>query len=463
MPKIDEILGNSPTDEQTIAALREKTIIVPPWRGAKGLEREYNPYRHPVMDKGKYPDRIRDGRIREVTRIPIALQRLAVSRMTSILTATPIKHIYKPENDRQKEVARYLDKIFERTYFDTLNTERLDMLFAACEVMTLWYAVEDRNGRYGFDSPLKLRTRLFSPTLGDELYPLFDETGDMTAMSVGYTRGTGRRRVQFFDTYTAARHIQWSTEGGTWAKTADEAITLGKIPAVYMWRPTPIWEKTSEIVSELEWTLSRNGNYICDNSKPLLAVCADEVINYGEEKDSNHESRSVAQFPAGASVSYVTWQQATESMKFHSDTLRSLFFTQLQLPDWSFEKMSLLGLSGEAMQQLFIDARMKGTKEAARLQEPFDREVNVVKAFLKVMLPDGYSADIDALPVSVEFRPFSTTATKDIVENLIAANGGKPLASQRETVERLGWSNDVDQTLAEINDENAGDALNPTF
>ncbi len=460
---IDEILNSGRTADEVIAQLKEKTIIVPPWRGSKGLEAEYNPLKHPVMNRGEYPDQTKDGRIKRVTRISLALQKLAVSRMTSILTASPVKHVYKPENDRQKEVARCLDKIFEANYFRTLNIDRLETLFAACEVMTLWYAVRTPTRKYGFDSPLKLRCRNFSPMLGDELWPLFDEYGDLIALSVGYTRKVGRDRLQYFDAYTAARHIRWSTAAGPWAVELDEAITLGKIPAVYMWRPTPIWAGASDIVYELEWTLSRNGNYICDNSKPLLAVCADEMIPYGREEDSNHESRSVAQFPKGSSVEYVTWQQATESMKFHSDTLRNLYFTQLQLPDWSYEKMSQLALSGEAMQQLFIDARMKGEKEAARLAEPFDREVNVVKAFLKLMLPDGYADDIDALPVSTEFTPFTIAAEKDTVENLLAANGGKPVVSQRESIEKLGWSNDVDQTLREIDEESMGDALNPTM
>lgn len=39
--------------------------------------------------------------------------------------------------------------------------------------------------------------------LGDDLYPLFDEYGDMIAMSVGYQRKKGRKTVKFFDAYTA--------------------------------------------------------------------------------------------------------------------------------------------------------------------------------------------------------------------------------------------------------------------
>ena len=42
--------------------------------------------------------------------------------------------------------------------------------------------------------------------------PLFDEYGDMIAMSVGYQRKKGRKNVKFFDAYTANKHIKWYTE-----------------------------------------------------------------------------------------------------------------------------------------------------------------------------------------------------------------------------------------------------------
>lgn len=150
--------------------------------------------------------------------------------------------------------------------------------------MTLWYAVEQQHTAYGFKSDLKLRCRNFSPMFGDELYPLFDEYGDMVAMSVAYTRRNARKIVQYFDCYTATRHIKWSTQNGDWEAVEDEPITLQKIPCIYMYRPTPIWEDTSRIVYEIEWALSRNGNYLRENSKPLFVVFADEEMPYGKKE-----------------------------------------------------------------------------------------------------------------------------------------------------------------------------------
>lgn len=459
---IEELLKSGASAETIIAALKEKSIIVPVWSGRDGLVQQFDPTKHPVMNKQKYPDIVTDDGIEYVTRITCDLQRLATKRMTELVTGIPVKRVYKPDNDRQKEIASYIESIYERNRIDSVNNERCNMLFAGCEVLTLWYAIEERNNLYGFNSPLKLRCRNFSPMLGDDLYPLFDEYGDMIAMSVGYSRKKGRKLVQYFDTYTANKHIKWSNENGSWQEVENEDITLGKIPGIYTWRPTPIWEDTSKTVYEIEWALSRNGNYLRQNSKPLFVVFADEAISYGDEKSPNKEFRSIMQYPKGSTAQYITWQQAVENLKYYVGELRSLFFTQLQLPDWSYEKMSQQALSGESRKQMFIDAQLKVKDESGRLIEFFDREMNVIKAFLKVMLGEQFHKDIDALKVEMIITPFAITDEKDTINNLMAANGGEPIMSQRESIELFGHSDDVDKTLKEIAEQRKKDIFEPT-
>lgn len=462
---IDEILNPGLTPAAMIAALKDKSVIVPSWGGRRGLLHEYDPRKHPVMCKAQYPDITNDdGTVELVTRITCNLQQLATKRMTELITGIPVRRVYKPENERQKEVAAYIEKIYERNRIDSVNIERCNMLFAGCEVMTLWYAVEERNNIYGFNSPLKMRCRNFSPMLGDELYPLFDEYGDMIALSVGYTRKKLGKTVSYFDAYTADRHIKWSNERNSgWEVMEDEVNALGKIPAVYTFRPTPIWEDTSRIVFEIEWALSRNGNYLRKNSKPVFIVFADEQIQYGDEQSQDREFRSIMQYPKGSTAQYVTWQQAVENLKFYVAELRQSFFTQLQLPDWSYESMKSNPMSGESRKQLFIDAQLKVKDESGRLIEFYDREVNVVKAFSKASLPTSYHADIDALPVENVITPFTITDEKDTITNLTTANGGKPLISHRESIEMYGHSTDVDKTLQEIAEDEALDAFEPTL
>ena len=462
MPSIQDILGGSMTERERITALKQKTIDVPIWTGKQGLINEYDPTKHPVMNKQLYPDLVKDDGVERVTRITLSFQRLAAKRMSELLSGIPVKRIYKPEDEKQQQVATFLEKIFDRNRINSVNTDRINALFAGCEIFTLWYAVEQKNNLYGFASPLKLRCRTFSPMLGDELYPFFDEYGDMVAMSIGYTRKVGRKNVQYFDTYTDDLHIKWSNESGEWLAVEDEKTTVGKIPGIYTFRPTPIWEDTSRNVYEMEWTLSRNGNYIRENSKPKFIVCADEIIQYGDEMSGNKEFKSVMQYPTGARAEYVTWSQAIESLKFQIDTLRNLFFTQLQLPDWSYEKMSQQALSGESRKQMFIDAELKVQDESGRWLEFFDREINVAKAFLKLMLGQAWHEAIDALPVENVITPYRITDRKEEVETLMTANGNKPIMSQRESIEAYGRSDNVDQTLKEINEQEMADSFNLT-
>ncbi len=462
---IEDILNSAEiSNAQKIAYLKEKTITLPLWEGIRGLEAQYNPKKHPVMNKAKYPDVITDEGVQPVTRITVDLQRLAVKRMTELVAGIPVKRIYSPENERQKEIAYYMEQILQRNRIDSFNIERLNMLYAGCEVMTLWYAIEQDNNMYGFNSKLKFRCRNFSPMLGDDLYPLFDEYGDMTAMSIGYQRKVGKKTIQFFDAYTANRHIKYSNETGDWQEIENDDISsIGKIPCIYIYRPTPIWEDSSRIVEEIEWALSRNGNYLRDNSKPIFALFADEIVEYGNEKSPNREFKSILQFPKGSNAGYITWNQATETLKFHIDTLRSLFFTQLQLPDWNYEKMSQQALSGESRKQMFIDAQLKVSDESGRLLEAFDREINVTRKFLKLALPEEYTSDVESLKVKNEITPYRIGDEKETIENLLLANGNKPIMSQRESIESYGKTDDVDQTMLQIADENKADLFEPTL
>lgn len=460
---IEEILSSDLSAEQKIAALSDKTIFVRAWAGKKGLEEEYNPKMHPVMNTNEYPDIVDEDGIQKVTRIGLGFQKLAAKRMTELVTGIPIRRVYKPETNKQKEVSAFIESVFDRNRIESENTNRLHKLFAGCEIMTLWYGVENQNTLYnGVKSPIKIRCRTFSPMLGDELYPLFDEYGDMVAMSVGYQRKSGKKDVRYFDAYTANKHIKWSNENGSWEEIENEDISLGKIPAVYASRPEPIWEDTSSTVYEIEWSLSRNGNYLRENSKPLFCVFTDEVISYGNEKRPEQEAKSVMQFPKGSTAGYVTWEQAVENLKYYVSELRNLYFTMLQLPDWSYEKMSQAALSGESRKQMFIDAQLKVKDEKGPLIEFFDREINVVKQFAKIVFGESYYAEIDSLKVDIQITPFTISDVKDDINNLMTANGGKPLMSQRESIELYGQSDDVDKTLQEIREEETFDSFNLT-
>ena len=132
MPSIQDILGGSMTERESITALKQKTIDVPIWTGKQGLINEYDPTKHPVMNKQLYPDLVKDDGVERVTRITLSFQRLAAKRISELLCGIPVKRIYKPEDEKQQQVATFLEKIFDRNRINSVNTDRINALFAGC-------------------------------------------------------------------------------------------------------------------------------------------------------------------------------------------------------------------------------------------------------------------------------------------------------------------------------------------
>lgn len=454
---IKEILKGTPSE--IVNCLSEKSVSVPSW---KDLVKEYDSNYHDVMNKTEYPDVVNDdGSVDKVTRITLDFQKLATKRITELVCGIPVKRVASPENQTQKDVAAFIEKIYARNRIDNFNVERFNMLFCGCEVMTLWYAKEESNNIYGYPSPIKLRCKNYSPTLGDELFPLFDEYGDLVALSVKYKRKKLDEDVTYFDTYTAEKHLRFEI-GDEVTIIDDENITLGKIPAVYMYRPTPIWETTSKTISEMEMTLSRQGNYLRKNSKPVFGVFADEEIDFGKEGKEENEFRTIFQLPQGSSAQYITWAQATDAVKYHIEELKQMIFTQLQLPDFSWESMKSTPMSGEARKQLFIDAQLKVKDESGRILEFLDRELNVIKCFVKLIFPN-YAEEIDSLQIENKITPFTVSDFEDRVKNLITATGGKQILSVGTAIRELDIVADPDKEKEEIQRESTADAAEMTW
>ena len=92
---------------------------------------------------------------------------------------------------------------------------------------------------------------------------------------------------------------------------------------------------------------------------------------------------------------------------------------------------------------------------------PFTRIYYVTKGHAKIILP-SYSADIDALQVETLITPYQINDESETIQNLVTATGGKQIASQREAIEVLGWSEDPEKTLRQISEENIQDSFNLT-
>lgn len=459
---IEEILSlERPAD--IIQELKNKTINVIPW---SKLEKEYDKKKHPVYTDVSYQDKVNEktGQVVKQCRIALGLQKLAVKRIGELCFGIPVKRIYKPNKDNENEqaAASIIEAIFQKNKIDSVNIARSKYLYASCEFATIWYAQKTNTDYAGYPSEYKLRCKTYSPMNGSEIYPLFDDYDDMIVLSIAYSRNTGATKTSYFETFTANRHIRWVGKGSDWEIELDEVIKLNKITGIYQHRDEPIWEDESDNVYEMEWQLSREGNYLRKNLKPKWVVCTSEEIKFGKEDTSNNSDRDVLKYPEGTEAGYKTWDQAIESLRFHIETLRQNFFAQLQLPEMSSDVMKSMPMSAESRKMIFIDAQLKVTDESGLWLDSFYREINVVKAFAKELYP-ALAPAIDSLVVKVVITPYNIQDKKELIAMYMDGTGGKPVYSQRTAIENIGDAESVEEELQRIADESIEQLGVPTM
>lgn len=445
-----DINGKSPSE--IVKILSEKQLDIPLW---EKIKRDYEPKLHRInFDKTGREDKVRSsGRVDRASRIHIGLEKLLTARMSEFMFALPVKRIYHniEDNPTRQEIAKAMEAIYKYARIDTENKKRAVAYFASCEVFTVWYTVKSPNARYGFPSEYKLKCRSFSPMDDVDLYPLFDEYGDMLAMSMQYTRKDGIEEHTYFEAYTDSFHRKWERKGGEWEEISSEDIVIvGKIPGVYISRPQPIYDGLSHIREEIEYTLSRNSDTIAYNSAPIL-----KIVGQLSGVENKGETQRVYRLENGGNIEYVSWSQAIEALRYHVSTLLNVFWSQGQMPDISFEQMKSLGNIGyDARQTLLTDAHLKVGDESGPWIEALERETNVIKAFLKQMNTE-WASEIDEIEVEHIISPFIQNDEANEIKKWTTANGGKPVVSQLESIQNLGISQDPQKTLEQINAEAA--------
>lgn len=450
MDEITVILDSGRPISDVIDDLKNKSVEVPEW---SKLLKDYEPTKHKIVDdKETRKDKVKsDGILEKASRIYIGLEKLLTKRTTEFAFAIPVRRVYHntDDSDKRQQIAKAVEAIYKYARIDSENIKRGNAYFASCEIFTIWYAVEKPNTLYGFNSKYKLKCKTYSPMNGVKLYPLFDEMDDMLAMSFEYKKKIKDEEVTFFETYTADKHYAWKQQEGTWKEISiPQNIALLKIPGAYTYRPVPIYHGLSYIREEIEYTLSRNSDVIAYNSAPVLKVAGKLV---GDEDKG--ESRRIFRLQDGGDVSYVSWSQSIEALKYHVETLLKLFFMQGQMPDLSFENMKSLGNIGfDARQMILSDAHLKIGDESGAWVEFFERECSVIKEFLKFMNTD-WKDEVDNVEVEHIITPFIQNDEDALISRVQKGNGGKAIFSQLESIRMAGYSNDPAETLKQIQEE----------
>lgn len=404
-----------------------------------------------------------------VARIALAIQKLIVKRAVAFTFGNPVGLNAEPEEgSKEEDVLKAVKRVLFDTKSRTINRKVARAIFSSTEAAEYWYPVEKPTNNYGFGSKYKLRVAIFSPYLGDKLYPYFDETGDMIAFSREYTRKDNKGvKYTYFETYTDKEHHLWITTNSQWqlVEGYPKPNIIGKIPVIYGRQPAVEWEDVQGLIDRLEKLLSNFADTNDYHASPKIFTTG-SILGFAKKG----ESGAIIEGEEGATAQYLAWQNAPESVKLEIETLLRLIYTITQTPDISFDAVKGIGaVSGVALKLLFLDAHLKVQDKMEIFDDYLQRRLAVIQAYLSKMnaKDNEFVTACESLVIEPEIVPFMIEDEKANADLAMTVTGQKAIASRKTGIKKLGWVKDIDTELKEIEAEEAvgaySDVMEPTI
>ena len=357
-----------------------------PVEAQKALNPALHPVNDPVLRRDKQVQTSEGTRLERVARIALPLQQLIIKRSVAFLFGTPVRYECDSEDKQHQQAYKAILKILAQAKDNSLNRRIARATFSFGECAELWYPVPTATHYdYGFPCQFKLRCSLFSPAFGDTLYPYFDATGDMTAFSRAYKSLNPQGEsvgelADYFETYTATEHYLWRMVSGQYLleEGYPKPNPIGKIPIVYAHQPHRETQEVDPLIERLEHLLSNFAETNDYHAAPKLFVTGN--IQGWSQKG---EPGAIIEGDKDASMQYISWHNAPESVKLEMDTLLRMIYTLTQTPDISYQSVqSMSPPSGAALKLLFLDASLKVQDKREIFDAYLSRRLAILKAYL---------------------------------------------------------------------------------
>lgn len=415
-------------------AIKQIQAEVPERKVADYLK-QYDPKKHAITDPTKRKDKIIETdqglSTAPVTRIPISMQKLIVSRAATFLCGRPIKLIANPTDSVQMDMLNMVIKVWEDNKLDYESLGLAKILFSETEVGEIWYS-EAAEPEYWLGTPMdgskiRLRFRLVANSKSDKLYPVFNMVGDLIAFGRAYTVSIAGKKEERFDIYTSdTNYFMIKSESGWISKS--EVNFFKKIPAMYYSQALPEWSDVQEIIDRREVSLSNLADTNDYFGSPLIKAKG-EIKGFSQKG----EQGKVLELSEGAEAEYMSWDSSPESVKMEQLLLKDLSFELTDTADISFQQMKGLGdISGLALKMLFLAPHMKAADKEGIFGAVIQRRINFIKSALAIM----NSKLLPAVHMSIkpQFEYFLPKDDAGVVNLLSTATGGKPIISQKTAV-----------------------------
>lgn len=383
-------------------------------------------------------------KFQDLNRISLALQKLIVSRKAAFVTGGDVNVNAKPINSKEQDLYDEVLSIWRKNKLQFRNSDIFKRMAAETECAEIWYSSVDLEAK-----TVSMRMNVYSPSMGFDLIPVFDNIRNLIAFGLKYKTETATKTINHLDVYDAEKISKYTQiVGDTWILVETIMHGYGKIPVIYYGIIQPVWTDVQSMIERLETLMSNFGDTNDYNGSPILF--AEGKI---EGFSSKGETGKVIQGEQGAKLYYVNWDSAPESIKLEMERLLDFIYTITQTPNISFQEMKGLGdISGAAWDRLMIDAHLNAMDYHNGVYgEGIQRRLNFLKSAASSINTDLKAAiELDITP---QFSLFKLDSESDRIDTAMKANGNKPVMSQKESIIWTGISDDPEKTLEEIKSE----------
>lgn len=407
----------------------------------------------------------------KVNRVPASFQEIIVSRRVSFLLGNNVKYdsTFNDNKKDEKAIVEFVHEIEDNAKTLYKNKEVARRMMSELQCAELWYLTELKEAGFwnyivqklGIKKPsFQLKMMVLSPSLGDILYPLFDEYGDLIAFAREYKIQEDGKEITHFDIYTSDYTYKYVNRDNGF-EIDNQAINSGiipnpvqKIPIVYYKQDKPEWANVQKMIERLEKLLSNHGDMNDYFGEPILAIFGQLIsaINKGD-------SGKIIQMSENAKAGFLALDSPPESIKMEIENLEKFIYALSQTPNISFAEMKAMGkdVSGYAIELLFLDAHLAAIAKEEIFGIGIQRRVNLIKSIIGNVLDVSLSEASKTVRMKPVFTPYMPKNMKELIEMLNTAVYNEIISSQTATekLEEAGFIPDASLEQERIKEEAA--------
>lgn len=424
------------------------------------VDENYNEFygKHKVLErKDKIVGQTGQTKIVPVVKLVTTFQKKIVNIAKGFIFGKPVTYIQKSDDIKTGKAFKLLNSVLDenKTEYKDRNIAETVMIETRCaELWTVSFDSKDVK---------TVKFILLSKKTGNEIYPYFDNTGNMVA----FTRKFKINGIQYIEIYTALKIIKAVSKTGSW-DILEIPNPFKKIPVVYYEQEETEWADVQTLIDRMEDLLSRHGDTNDYNGAPMLKVHG-KITSLPEKTQDG----KVLQFegeetgPDGklqyGDASYLTWDKSPESIKLEMDNLKELIYSLSSTPNLSFNNLHGIGnVAGISIKLMFLDSIIKAANKEEIYGQGLLRRVNILKAILS-MTDNSLARQFEELKVGIKFNSIIPENEKEIIEMLSTAAGGEPIISQETAVRNNPLVENAEDEIVKLEQSKTENNLQGTF